>query len=58
MQMLMPQLKTIIFEASQDTGNAGITYAMYLISSIPLIITSAVGLKFFINGDFAGGLKL
>ncbi len=58
MQMLMPQLKTIIFEATQDTGNPGITYAMYLISSIPLIITSAVGLKFFINGDFAGGLKL
>ena len=57
-QILMPVLKTLIFEASQSTGNPGITYAMYLISGIPLIITTAVGMKFFINGDFASGLKL
>lgn len=57
-QILMPVLKTLIFEASQSTGNPGITYAMYLISGIPLAITTAVGMKFFINGDFASGLKL
>lgn len=57
-QILMPVLKTLIFEASQTTGNAGITYAMYLISGIPLAITTAVGMRFFINGDFASGLKL
>lgn len=58
MQLLMPVLKTLIFEATQTTGNPGITYAMYLISGIPLAITTAVGMKFFINGDFASGLKL
>lgn len=57
-QMLMPELKALTFEATQETGNQGITYAMYLISGIPLIFSSAIGLKFFINGDFASGLKL
>ncbi len=57
-QMLMPELKVLTFEATQETGNQGITYAMYLISGIPLIFSSAIGLKFFINGDFASGLKL
>lgn len=57
-QILMPVLKTLIYEATQSTGNPGITYAMYLISGIPLAITTAIGMKFFINGDYASGLKL
>jgi ABC-type glycerol-3-phosphate transport system permease component len=57
-QILMPVLKTLIYEATQSTGSPGVPYAMYLISGIPLAITTAVGMKFFINGDFASGLKL
>ena len=57
-QMLMPLLKALIQDAVRNTGNPGISYAMYLISGIPLIISSAIGLRFFINGDFASGLKL
>lgn len=36
----------------------GVVYAMYLVSSIPLIITSAISLKFFQSGEFASGMKL
>ena len=36
----------------------GETYAMYLISSIPLIITVFISMKYFKSGEFAAGLKL
>ena len=36
----------------------GSKYAAYLISGIPLIITTVVSLKFFVNGEFASGLKI
>lgn len=36
----------------------GAMYAMYIISSIPLVITSAISMKFFSGGDFASGMKL
>jgi len=29
-----------------------------MISGIPLIITSAISMKFFASGDFAAGMKL
>lgn len=41
-----------------ESKNWGVVYAMYLISSIPLIITSAISLKFFQGGEFASGMKL
>ena len=36
----------------------GAMYAMYIISSIPLIFTSVISMKFFSSGDFAAGIKL
>ena len=36
----------------------GAQYSVYLISGIPLIISTIFSLKFFINGEFASGLKL
>ncbi|GHU99121.1 sugar ABC transporter permease [Clostridia bacterium] len=57
-QMLMPILKGGISNLYDENLNKGIEYAVYICSGIPLIITSAVGLKYFINGDFASGLKL
>ena len=36
----------------------GAAYAMYLISSIPLIITTIISMKYFKSGEFAAGLKL
>ena len=36
----------------------GAAYAMYLISSVPLIITTIISMKYFKSGEFAAGLKL
>lgn len=48
------------FMGSSTGGNAarGAIYAMYIISSIPLIFTSIISMKFFASGDFAAGIKL
>lgn len=53
---LMPILKRIVTQ--YETRNMGVSYAIYLVSGIPLIFTSIIGLKYFSNGDFAAGLKL
>lgn len=50
---LMPMLRQI-----SDSAQGGEKYAVYLVSGIPLIITTIVSLKFFISGEFAAGLKL
>ena len=55
-QTLMPQLKSIAEKINMTTP--GVSYAMYLVAGIPLIIVSLCGLKFFVNGDFASGMKL
>ncbi len=63
---LMPVLKDLATQASQmilpGTENimAGrsATYAPYLVSGVPLVISTIVGLKFFIDGEFASGMKL
>lgn len=55
-QTLMMRLKYIATEV--NVMRPGVSYAMYLISGIPLVITSLIGLKYFINGDFASGMKL
>ena len=47
-------------EGGTGTGESarGAIYAMYLISSVPLIFTSIISMKFFSSGDFAAGIKL
>lgn len=47
------------FTAGLGTGKEnGAMYAMYLISSVPLIFTSIISMKYFSSGDFAAGMKL
>ena len=41
-----------------DKIRYGSMYAMYLIASIPLVITVAISMKYFKSGEFAAGLKL
>lgn len=61
---LMPALKDLAVKASEailsdgTMAGRGATYALYLVSGIPLVITTVIGLKFFIDGEFASGLKL
>ena len=57
MKTLMPviQSKVDLLEASQLRGAQ---YAMYVICSVPLIITTSLSLKHFQSGDFASGMKL
>lgn len=44
-------------ELSGDRQN-GAMYAMYILSSIPLVFTSIISMKYFSSGDFAAGIKL
>jgi len=58
---LMPKMLSLqkIFVGGTGTGGQkGAMYAMYILSSIPLIFTSAISMKFFSSGDFAAGIKL
>ena len=55
-QTLMPQLKYIAEKVNMTSP--GVSYAMYLAAGIPLIVVSLGGLRFFVNGDFASGMKL
>ena len=54
---LMPMMKRLEEFYTKSRMNGAI-YAMYMISGIPLIITSAISMKFFASGDFAAGMKL
>ena len=54
---LMPMMKRLEEFYTKDRMN-GAVYAMYMLSGIPLIITSAISMKFFASGDFAAGMKL
>ena len=54
---LMPMMKRLEEFFTKGRMNGAI-YAMYMISGIPLIITSAISMKFFASGDFAAGMKL
>lgn len=51
--VLMPYLKDQVVNYTQ-----GVQYAMYLVAGIPLILSTAISVKFFIGGDFASGMKL
>ena len=53
---LMPHIKAL---AENILSNQqGALYGTYIISAIPLAITSIISMKFFASGDFAGGMKL
>ena len=39
-------------------GQDGAVYAMYIISTIPLVFTTIISMKYFKSGEFAAGLKL
>lgn len=54
---LMPMMKILEGEF-RGSFKSGAIYAMYMLSSIPLIITSIISMKFFASGDFAAGMKL
>lgn len=41
-----------------NTVKYGAMYAMYIISSLPLIVTAIISMKYFKSGEFAAGLKL
>jgi ABC-type glycerol-3-phosphate transport system permease component len=57
---LMPVMKKVTDQLTKNsaTPQTGVMYAMYIISSVPLIFTSAISMKFFSSGDFAAGIKL
>lgn len=54
--LLMPHLQNLSGIFSND--RQGAMYMLYIISSFPLIITTAISMKFFASGDFASGMKL
>ena len=58
--LLMPTLQsaTQTFQDAQVSQQMGAMYMLYVISSFPLIITTAISMKFFASGNFASGLKL
>lgn len=56
MRTLMPTLKYLAEQ--KKTAHPGISYAMYLLAGVPLIAVSLFGLKYFVSGDFASGMKL
>ena len=56
-QPLMPVLRNLANVASLNSQE-GASYAMYLMSGIPLVFTTLIGLKYFIGGEFASGMKL
>lgn len=54
--MMMPSLQAAAEEFK--VAQQGAMYMLYVISSFPLIITTAISMKFFASGDFASGMKL
>ena len=54
--LMMPTLQSVTQNFQQT--QMGAMYMLYVISSFPLIITTAISMKFFASGDFAAGLKL
>ena len=57
-QLIIPMLNALTQSTVGTYQEQGVRYALYLKSGIPLIFTTLGGLKFFIDGDFASGMKL
>ncbi len=57
-QLIIPALSSLSQALEGGYSEPGIKYALYLISGIPLMFITIGGLKYFINGDFASGMKL
>lgn len=57
-QLIIPMLNALTQSTVGTYQEQGVRYALYLMSGIPLIFTTLGGLKFFIDGDFASGMKL
>ncbi|MDR1093790.1 MAG: carbohydrate ABC transporter permease [Clostridiales bacterium] len=53
---LMPILQRLVLQYSRS--GRGVPYAMYLISGIPLVFMTVIGMRYFQSGDFAAGMKL
>ena len=56
-RLLMPIIQSLV-SGLESERMRGAEYALYIICSIPLIITTAISIKFFQSGEFAAGLKL
>lgn len=54
----MYRIQAVYGDAKGTKSNHGVMYAGYIISSIPLLFTSIISMKFFSSGDFAAGIKL
>ena len=54
---LMPVIQSTV-ELLESMQRRGAQYAMYVVCSIPLVITTSLSLKHFQSGDFASGMKL
>ncbi len=57
-QMVIPMLNALTQSGVGTYQEQGLQYALYLMSGIPLIVTTISGLKYFISADFASGMKL
>ena len=57
-QMLMPIIRNFTQQVMGVFPNIGAVDAIFLLSGVPLVITTFMSLKYFINGDFASGMKL
>ncbi len=53
---LMPQMQS--FQEQFASNQKGAMYAMYIISSVPLVISSMISMKYFKGGEFASGMKM
>lgn len=54
---LMPIMRSFQEKFTSD-AKRGAMYAMYVISCVPLVITSIISMKYFKGGEFAAGMKL
>lgn len=52
---LMPKMLSLV---DSNTLQYGAMYAMYCISSLPMIIVAIISMKYFCSGEFASGMKL
>ena len=59
--LILQQNKTLtiqMYAVANGEVQYGEMYAMYLLASIPLIVTVIISMKYFKSGEFAAGLKL